>query len=245
VVYGQRTLEIDDPETGYYGYKRTDRPLHLSTAIALSQVGLGGDVFDLALGAAFVRDKRRFDTITELTGSAGIRQSADFSAAIRLGAWRATGSVLDAIDVQSDDGTTSDPRMAFDLGRLEQDAPQFGARFEFPLRIGGEAGLRLAVGREFRQALHFAAELGTTYREQTDSVTHERSAMRRSLEATIGTSLRFRPRQPSDPDWIQVLVDPFGGSSSRVLRDVQIGVQGTWDLVQGAGRGAVTLGRDF
>ena len=244
VAYGQRTLEIDDPETGFYGYRRTDRPLHLSTAIALSQVGLGGDFFDLALGASFERDKRRFDTITTETGSAGIRQSADLSAAIRLGAWRATGSILDAVDIQSDAGTTSDPRMAFDLGRLEDGAPQFGARFEFPLRIGGEAGLRLGVGREFRQALHFSAEIGTTYREQTDTTAHDRSWMRRSLEASIGTSLRFRPRQTSDPDWIQVLVDPFGGSSGRILRDMQIGVQGTWDLVH-AGRGALTLGRDF
>lgn len=248
VAYGQRTLEVDDPETGLYGYRRTDRPLHLSTAISLSQVGLGGDAFDFALGAAFARDKRRFDTITAQTGAAGIRQSVDLSAAIRLGAWRATGGMLDAFDLQSDPGTTSDPRLAFDLGRLEDDAPQFGARFEFPLRIGGEAGLRLGVGREFRQALHFSAEIGTTYREQTDTSTgtSDRKLVRRSLEASIGTSLKFRPRQASDPDWIRALADPLGGSGAEwLLRDMQIGVQGTWDLVQGAGRGAVTLGRDF
>jgi len=246
VAYGQRTLEVDDPETGNYRYERTDRPLHLSTAIALSQVGLGGDAFDFAVGASFARDKRRFDTITAQTGAAGIRQSADLSAAVRLGAWRATGSLLDALDLQSDPGTSSDPRLAFDLGRLEDDAPQFGARFEYPLRIGGEAGLRIGVGREFRQALHFSAEIGTTYREQTDTSTSERKLVRRSLEAAIGTSLKFRPRQASDPDWIRVLVDPLAGSGAEwLLRDLQIGVQGSWDLVQGAGRGAVTLGRDF
>jgi hypothetical protein len=136
--------------------------------------------------------------------------------------------------------------MAFDLGRLEDEAPQFGARFEFPLRIGGEAGLRLGVGREFRQALHFSAEIGTTYREQTDTATSERKLVRRSLEAAIGTSLKFRPRQASDPAWIQALTDPLGGSGAEwLLRDMQIGVQGTWDIVQGSGRGALTLGRDF
>lgn len=245
VVYGQRTLSLEDASSGDHLWNQTNRALRLSTALATSQIGLGGDAFDLAFGASFSRDKRRFDTLVGATGARGVRQSADLSAAVRLGAWRIGGGVLDAIDIGSDSGVSSDPRVAVDIGRAAPEGFQAGMRLEIPWRAGHEAGLRIGVGRDFRRSLAFSAELGTTYREQTDSVSLERKLVRASLEASLGTSLRFRPRQDSDPAWIAALVDPFSAGSSVVLRGVQMGVQGTWDLVRGGGRASFSLGRAF
>jgi len=103
--------------------------------------------------------------------------------------------------------------------------------------------LQLGVGRSFREALSFSAEIGTTYRYESDSLGGVRHLVRRSLEVALGTGVRFRPAQPSDPAWIRNVAAPFGGAG--ILRHVRLDLVGRWDLVRGSGGAAVSLGREF
>jgi len=240
-TFGQRALELQDPSTGQRSPTRTERKLRLATALATSQIGLGSESLDFALGAAFHRNKISFDSASPSLVE-GNRQALDVSAAVRMGPWRLSGDLLDAVDAGSDSGVGSDPRVSIDLGRAATDVPQFGARFSLPLRVGGEGGLRVGVGRVFREALSFSAEIGTTYRYELDTTVQLRHLVRRSLELDLGAGIRFRPAQPSDPAWIRNLV---GTGPQAILRHLRLDVGGSWDLVRGSAGGAVSLGREF
>lgn len=223
---------------------RKDTRLRLGTALALSQVGLGSEAFDLSLGAAYERDRIRLVD----AGLSGSRQWIDASAMLKAGNWRMGGTLVEALGIASDSGLPSGRRLELEVGRIVPDDLAWGAGLDLPLRPGGEVGVRLGLSRGFRQALEFQGQLSTSYARATDPADGKERMVRRSLELRLGTRLKFRPWVASDdPTWIRTLVDPAPDLSEGgfLLRGWEVGVSAGWDLVSGQARPALELTRSF
>lgn len=227
--------EIDEMET---------LRLRLGTGLALSQVGLAGGGFDAALGVAYERDRIRLDE-ADVDGS---RQWVDLSASVRAGSWRFGAGLAEAAVLDADSGLPDDPRLEARLGRVLADGTSWGTGLEIPLRPDGETGLRVGLGRAFRDAVEFQGELATSYARLENPLHGGKEWVRRSLELRLGTKLRFRPWVPlDDPSWLRPVVDPLGGVAQEgfLLRGWELGVSASWDLVGGKARPAVELSRSF
>jgi hypothetical protein len=218
--------------------------LRLGTALALSQMGLGTEGLDLALGAAYQRDRVRHET-SPVSGS---RQWVDLSLAARIGTWRLGVSGEELVEIASDSGLPRDRRIELEIGRKWDDGLAWGAGLDLPLDAGGEFGLRGGVSREFRQALEFRGALATSYAKGEDPSDGARRLVRRSLELRLGTRVKFRPWvSADDPRWMRGVVDPAWDVSSGgfLLRGWEIGVSAGWDMVTGQAKPAVDLTRSF
>jgi len=245
IAFGGVRSGVRDPfRTDSLVDHRQDTRLRLGTALALSQVGLGSESFDLSLGGAYERDRIRLVD----AGLSGSRQWLDASAMLKAGAWRLGGTLVEAVEIGSDPGLPSGRRLELEVGRLVPDDLAWGAGLDLPLRTGGEVGVRLGLSRGFRQALDFQGQLSTSYARATDPADGKERMVRRSLELRLGTRLKFRPWVATDdPAWIRNLVDPAPGLSDGdfLLRGWEIGVSAGWDLVSGQARPAFELARAF
>lgn len=244
VVFGRATNSITDPFDTRSEIEEVDAlRLRLGTGLALSQVGLAGGAFDASLGVAYDRDRIRLDR----AGLDGSRQWLDLSASARAGTWRIGAALAEAVVLESDSGLPEDPRLETRLGRVLADGTSWGTGLEVPLRGEGETGLRVGVGRAFREAVEFQGELATTYARVANPVLGRKEWVRRSLELRLGTRLRFRPWVSlDDPSWLRPVVDPLGASREGfLLRGWELGVSASWDLVGGKARPAVELSRSF
>lgn len=224
--------------------ERRSTSLRLGTALALSQVGLGGEDLDLALGAAYQRDRIRHAS----KGPSGSRQWVDLSAAAKVGTWRIVAALDECLPIAADSGLPDDRRLELELGRRWDDGLAWGAGLDLPLDEGGEFGFRAGVSREFRQALEFRGGLSTTYAEDFDPRDGARRFVRRSLELKLGTRLKFRPWvSADDPAWMRGVIDPASGFSSEdfLLRGWEVGVSAGWDMVTGKAKPALELSRSF
>lgn len=224
--------------------ERRTTTLRLGTALALSQLGLGTEEIDLALGAAYQRDRVRHE---ESPGS-GSRQWVDLSLTARFGTWRLGVSGEEMMEIATDSGLPRDRRIELELGRKWNDGLAWGAGLDLPLDAGGEIGLRAGMSREFRQALEFRGALATSYAKGVDPSDGARRLVRRSLELKLGTRLKFRPWvSADDPVWMRSVVDPAWDVSSGgfLLRGWELGVSAGWDMVTGKAKPAVEISRSF
>lgn len=223
---------------------RRTTTLRLGTALALSQVGLGTEELDLAVGAAYTRDRVR-----DIEGAvSGSRQWVDLSLAARAGTWRLAASLEEVLAIATDSGIPRDRRVELELGRKWSDGLAWGAALDLPLDAGGEFGLRAGVSREFRQAFEFRGALATAYAKGDDPRDGVRRLVRRSLELKLGTRLKFRPwMSAEDPQWMRGIVDPASAwsSSDFLLRGWELGVSAGWDMVTGKAKPALELSRSF
>lgn len=224
--------------------ERRSTTLRLGTALALSQVGLGGENLDLALGAAYQRDRIRHAS----QAPSGSRQWVDLSVAAKVGTWRFVAALEEFLPIAVDSGLPVDRRLELELGRRWNDGLAWGAGLDLPLDEGGEIGLRAGVSREFRQALEFRGGLATSYAKDVDPRDDARRFVRRSLELKLGTRLKFRPWvSADDPAWMRGVIDPTRGSSNGdfLLRGWEVGVSAGWDMVTGKAKPALELSRSF
>ena len=248
VVYGRMRIDRVAPFQVDSVVDRTDRTrLRLGTAMALSQIGAGSGepgAFDLALGVAFERS----GTESKWSNLKGDRQWIDLSAAARVGGWRAGVVLADAVDVSSDSGVGSDRHLELLLGRRQDDGLAWGGGLDLPLETDGEAGLRLGISREFRDALVFQGELSTTYSNETDPESGADEFVRRSLDIRLGTRLKFRPWGAAEGDsWMRQFVDPHirPGPDGFLLRGWEIGLSAGWDVVTGSAHPAIEIAKTF
>lgn len=245
VAYGMtRGEEVDPlrPEILIDAMERTR--LRLGTGLALSQVGVALEGFDVALGAAFERDAIRFDE-SDVDGS---RQWVDMSGSARLGNWRLGAELAEAVVVSSDSGLGRDRHLALELGRLHEDGFSWGVGMDLPLEDDGETGLRAGMSRDFRGAMLFQGEIATTYAKSPDPAGGGDRLVRRSLDLRLGTRLRFRPWVASDdPEWLRSIVDPRvgGGVDGFILRGWEVGVSAGWDFVTGNAKPSIEVGKAF
>lgn len=224
--------------------KRRAASLRLGTGLALSQVGLGGEDLDLAVGAAYQRDRIRH----AWRSPSGSRQWVDLSVAAKVGTWRLGAGLEEFLLIATDSGLPRDRRLELELGRRWNDGLAWGAGLDLPLVDGGEIGLRAGVSREFRQALEFRGALATSYEKGVDPRDDARRYVRRSLELRLGTRLKFRPWvSADDPAWMRGVVDPAPGLSPGdfLLRGWEVGVSAGWDMVTGKARPALEVSRTF
>ena len=245
VVFGKRDRALVDafrPDSALDERRATT--LRLGTALALSQVGLGGEDLDLAFGAAYQRDRIRHSSGSP-TGS---RQWVDLSVAAKAGTWRLAAALEEFLPIAADSGLPEDRRVELELGRKWDDGLAWGAGLDLPLDDGGEIGLRAGVSREFREALEFRGALATSYAKGVDPRDGGRRYVRRSLELKLGTRLKFRPWvSADDPAWMRGMIDPARGPSSGdfLLRGWEVGVSAGWDMVTGTAKPALELSRSF
>lgn len=224
--------------------ERTTTTLRLGTALALSQLGLGDQDVDLALGAAYNRDRVRH----EESPVSGSRQWVDLSLAARIGTWRFGASMEEMLEIAADSGLPGDRRVELELGRQWSDGLAWGAGLDLPLDAGGEVGVRAGMSREFRQALEFRGAVATSYANGVDPRDGVRRLVRRSLELKLGTRLKFRPWvSADDPVWMRSVVDPVWDISSGgfLLRGWELGVSAGWDMVTGKAKPALEVSRSF
>lgn len=246
VGYGWRVDEIRDAFRPDSVVDRLDRrELRLATAMALSQMGLdafGRDGFDAALGFAFVRE----DAESNETGAG--RQGVDVSIAAKAGGWRGSAALRGAIEVSGDSGAARDEKLELRLGRIADDGFAWGGGIDIPVSDDGQAGVRLGLLREFRDAIGFHGQLSTSYSRRIDPASGAEELVRNSLELHLGTRIRFRPWGADEGDsWMRQIVDPLVGTGPEgfLLRGWEIGVSAAWDLVGGEARPAVELSRRF
>jgi len=244
-VFGRSERSVTDPfDAGREVERAATLRLRLGTGLALSQVGWSAGAFDAALGVSYERDRIRLDE----AGIEGTRQWLDLSASARAGSWRAGAGLSEAFVLEADPGMPRDRRLETRLGRVLEDGTSWGVGLDVPLHDDGETGLKVGIGRTFRDAVEFHGELATAYARLENPVEGRRQWVRRGLELRLGTKLRFRPWVPlDDPSWLRPVVDPLGAGSPDgfLLRGWELGVSAGWDLVGGQARPGLELSRAF
>jgi hypothetical protein len=211
--------------------------LQLATGLALSQLGIHGGDWDLAMGVALVRQSVEAESGWEGKAPATLEDgvSVEPSLAWQQGDWT-MGTAL-----------RTGQELALRIGRnLEPRAMEWGFEVGIPLRTGEEFKASAGVSKTFSQALSFEAQGSTSYRKAAGADGVSR-LQRQSLGMQLGTSLRLRPWVSGrDPEWIANIIDPFQGTQlARWSYDWGIGVQADWDALAAQARGAVSLTRWF
>jgi len=246
VSYASSDLELFDAQTKSRTTDLRRSEFDLGTGIALSQMGLGGGRFDLAVGGDLVRVKSR-----DIMWGLPSRKASWFepSVQVRFGSNRLSASVERLVELERDSAYPRDAVTKIGFGAVRADGLQWGIGASVPLNDDREFGLQVGAEKNFSQALSFRLQGSTLYHKAPSTVAADsgkRLWIQSGLGLAVGTTLRFRPwLVDRDPAWLQGLVDPGGEGWARYIYDWEVGAMIQLDALASKSSATVTIGRWF
>jgi hypothetical protein len=247
VSYATSDLELFDAQTKSRTTDLRRSEFDLGTGIAMSQMGIGGKSFDVAVGADLVRVKSR-DIMWGLPG----RKASWFEPSVqaRFGSNRISASFERLLELERDSAFPLDAVTKIGFGAVRADGLQWGVGVSVPMNDDREFGLQVGAEKNFSQALSFRLQGSTLYHKAPSTVAADsgkRLWIQSGLGMAVGTTLRFRPwLADRDPIWLKGLVDPGRGDGwARYLYDWEIGALVQLDALASKSSATVTIGRWF